>query len=132
MKKINLLVFSIVATVLLCGGLLSVVQATDGGQKDIASGDIERERNVPEDEAPILYDGGVTDGDEPVYTTQGNNTLTGNDDIVLDSTAGQEEAARLSSQEDANSTLAIVSGVLFTVVLVAAIGVVYYHKRTKA
>lgn len=136
MKRCKLIMFSIVATVLLCGSLVSLVQATDDVPKEIAPIYPERERPLPEDGVPIydgeltpFYDGNATDLDEPVYTTQGTNTLTSADDIELDSSVEQEGAARLSAQNNSSNTLPVVAGVLVLLVAVVAIGVVYRRSK---
>jgi hypothetical protein len=132
MRK-NILVYSMLATILLVGSLFSLAQATDDMPKEVTPIIPERNLPEPEDGTATIYDGQTTDANstdlgEEIFTTQGNNILTDANTIELDSEA---EATRANTQTESNSTITIIAGILALAIAVAAIGMVSYHKKLR-
>jgi hypothetical protein len=124
MKNKNLIVLSLLATMLISGVFISAVAA----QEDTV--DPSAPLGIPEDGliAPAPDDNSTTTDDEPLYHITDDNNQTLPRDIPE---PGTEDANLIATNTlaDSDNTLAIAAiGVLSCVIVVGAFGVVYYRR----
>jgi hypothetical protein len=128
MKNKNIIILSMLATMLLCGSFISSVAA----QEDKVDPTREAvDPSVPPDAgliAPVPEDNATSSDDDPIlYYTTGEN-LTAVDDTLV---PGAEDANLIATNtsEGLNNTLLIAAiAVLSVVVAAAAVGVVHYRR----
>jgi hypothetical protein len=140
MRKTNLLVLSVLASVLLSSALFSIAAAQEdigGTEPSVSDPDIP-ETSVDADAATKAADGqmfprdsNTTEPDAPVgyrddilYTTQDDGN------ILIAPAPGAEDANLVSEQTDPDYILVFAAiGIAVPVIVGAAIGLVVYHRR---
>jgi hypothetical protein len=124
MKSKNLIVITLLATVLLSGAFASLVAAEDNVSDPTAPPESTTD---PDQSAADLSDNStVSQGDEVLYTVQENSTSV--DDVQV---PGEAEANLLATQTSTPDYTLLLSSiaVILVVVVVSAIGVFFYRKK---
>jgi len=124
-KKSNLLVLLVLSVVLLSGTFISLAQAADDDVPDPSA-----ISHPPQDDSSD--NSTSTPDDAQLYTIQDNRTLT--DSTPAPNGASDEEHPYLvmtPHDNSDNNTVSIVVTAIILATAIGAVGVFYYHKRTK-
>jgi hypothetical protein len=123
MKNANLIVISVLAAVLLSGTFISLATAADDGFPDSTA--------VPDPTQTDSSDNStVTQDGEQLYTIRDNSTTS--DGIPVPSDLPAEENPNLIATQTSSSdnTLPIVAIAIVLAIIVGAVGVFFYRKKS--
>jgi hypothetical protein len=128
LKTKNLIVLSLLATLLVSSTFVSFAQADDDDAGSVSvSPDTSSEPTITP--KPSDDNSTVTSGDEILYTAQNDNATGAADDTQV---PGAEDANLLSaskSAEDDNTCLILALVTVLAIGIGGAVGVVYYRKQ---
>jgi subtilase family serine protease len=122
MKNANLIVILVLAAVLLSGTFISLVAAANDGVPDPTA--------VPDPTQTDSSDNSTSTNDgEQLYTIQDNRTTS--DGIPVPSDLPTEENPNLiATQTPSDNTLSIVAIAIVLAIIVGAVGVFFYRKKS--